>query len=31
MLRSGAVAATGEGAGLLIGKGITKVLGRNKN
>jgi hypothetical protein len=30
MLRSGAVAATGEGAGLLIGKGITKVLGRNK-
>jgi hypothetical protein len=30
MLRSGAVAATGEGAGLLIGKGISKVLGRNK-
>jgi len=30
MLRSGAVAATGEGAGLLIGKGITKVLGKNK-
>ena len=30
MLRSGAIAATGEGAGLLIGKGITKVLGKNK-
>tara|TARA_R110000803_G_scaffold209991_1_gene280669 strand:+ start:754 stop:2760 length:2007 start_codon:yes stop_codon:yes gene_type:complete len=30
MLKSGAIAATGEGAGLLIGKGITKVLGKNK-
>jgi len=30
MLRSGAIAATGEGAGLLIGKGITKVLEKNK-
>ena len=30
MLKSGAIAATGEGAGLLIGKGITKVLEKNK-
>jgi len=30
LLLAGAVGATGEGAGLLIGKGITKVLGRNK-
>jgi len=30
MLKKAAIGATGEGAGLLIGKGITKVLSKNK-